>query len=221
MRARTFDSLVDEHVRRWEMEQQTVRRSAPPLCIALSRLPRSGGAELGSRVATELGYEFFGRELVDYVAREHRVQRKLVATLDERTRSLIDRYADAFRMGAFTESDYLRHIIRAVTTIGHRGNAVLLGRGSAYILEPERTLRVLVVAPRAHRAERLASSEGISQAEATRLLPKLDDERREFLAAFVVEPDDPTLYDLVVNTGTLGMEAAVSQVCAALESRRP
>ena len=221
MRARTFDSLVDEHVRRWDMEQRALRGRSAPACIAISRLPRSGGAELGSRVATELGYEFFGRELVDYIAREHRVQRKLVASLDEHARSAIDRYVDAFRMGAFTESDYLRHVVRAVTTIGHRGNVVLLGRGSAYILEPEQTLRVLVVAPRAHRAERLASSEGISRAEAMRLLAKLDDERREFLAGFGVEPDDPTLYDLVVNTGTLGMAAAVSQVLAALESRRP
>ena len=78
---------------------------------------------------------------------------------------------------------------------------------------------MLVVAPAEQRAARLAKREGLSSSEAHRRLAREDEQRREFLAQFGVNPDDPALYDLVVNTETLGPDAAVTLVMAALQAR--
>ena len=61
---RSLEQLVRQQVHRWQLMEQR-QPAAPPSCIAISRLPGSGGAEVGLRVAGALGYAFFGIELVE------------------------------------------------------------------------------------------------------------------------------------------------------------
>ena len=85
-------------------------------------------------------------------------------------RGTIERYlVDAFRGARFTESDYLRHLVRTVAALGERGAAVILGRGSVFILPPERALRVFLVAPREHRLERIAKQEHLARTRPKRV----------------------------------------------------
>ena len=103
----SLDDLVNAQVLRWQAREkaQSVRRTTP--CIALSRLPGSGAAELGLRVADALGFGFFGIEIVDQIARARGVRRELVADLDERTREGIERWVSlTLRREEFRESDY-------------------------------------------------------------------------------------------------------------------
>jgi cytidylate kinase len=221
--SRNLEDLVERQVRLWEAERQV--HAPPPRgpCIALSRQPGAGAAELGRRVAELLDYGFFGIEIVDRIARELGVQRRLVEGLDERVSSGIERYvADAFRTRPFTETDYLRAVVRTIATLGERGRAVILGRGAPHILPPTRALRVLVVAPREARIARIARDEGLAPREAGEVVAQRDAERLRFLRHdFGVEADDPTLYDLAVNTETLGLEASASLVIDALRRRFP
>lgn len=214
---RSLQALVDEHVARWELARRREQRPAP--CVALSRLPGSGGEEFGHLLAERLGYGFFGIEIVDRIAREQHIPRELVAGLDEHVRTMIDRYVfDAMRR--FTEDDYLRQVVRTLTTIAEQGGAVLLGRGATCILPPERTLRVLVVAPRTLRLERIAKSHHQSAQEAEATLTQQEEARRAFYAHhFGSDPDEAGGYDLVVNTGTLGMEPSVHLAAEALHGK--
>jgi cytidylate kinase len=99
---------------------------------------------------------------------------------------------------------------------------IVLGRGACHILPPERTLRVLVVAPRHFRLGRLARTRKLSEAEAEATLIREDDERRAFLKHhFGTLADDPLDYDLVVNTGAVGLDAAARIVLEALWDRFP
>jgi cytidylate kinase len=189
--------------------------------VALSRLPGAGALELGRRLADRLGYAFFDIELVDQIAREAGLRAELVRDVDEHVRSAIGRIvAEAFRHERFTESDYVRHLVHVVASLGERGAAVILGRGSPFILSPDRALRVLVVAPREARLERIAKREGLSRPDAERRLARLDAERREFnLHHFGVDADAPTLYDLCLNTAQLSFDAAADVAVAALRAR--
>ena len=220
MAARGIDAMVERQGRRFELERRDQIHQVPP-CIALSRLPRSGGADLGRRLAGQLDFDFFGIEIVDQMARELGIERHLVLELDEHVRSVVDRYlADSFRPRAVNESQYLQRLVRILTNIGQGGGAVILGRGSCYVLPQERTLRVLVVAPRTYRIERLAREVGVPPEEADNRLNVEDAERREFIGHhFGVDPDSSTLYDLVVNTGTLGLDAASALVGDALRAK--
>ncbi len=134
MAVRSIQELVERQGRRWELERRRPTPSPAP-CVALSRLPRSGAAELGHSVADKLEFGFFGIEIVEHMARELGTQHQLLALLDEHVRNVIDRYvADSFRRKPLTESTYLRQLLRTLTTLGEGGGAVILGRGSPYVL---------------------------------------------------------------------------------------
>jgi cytidylate kinase len=217
-RPRTLESLVEEHVQRWAVEQRAgTARRAP--CIALSRLPGAGGVELGQAVADALDYTFFGIEIVDQIAQEGNVERQLVADLDEHVRSALERYVlDALR--PFNENHYLKQVVRTVTTLAERGGAVFLGRGATFILPPERCLRVLVVAPIEQRLERIAKADNLRPKHALDRLSYQEEERRAFYKHhFHADPDHPAGYDLVVNTGTLGLDNAVDVVVEAFRRK--
>jgi cytidylate kinase len=220
---RSLDALVAYQVQRWTLQEQRRAPDGPLLCIAMSRLPASGAEEVGKSVAERLGFGFFGIEIVDQIARERGIQRDLVEGVDERLRSTIDRWViDSFRRRRFNESDYLRGVVRTIATLGERGLAVILGRGSPFILSEERTLRVLVVAPRTWRIARRAEESGISVAKATERVESDDEDRQHFLRTdFKVDPDDPSHYDLVVNTARLGIDGAAELIVEALRRTFP
>jgi cytidylate kinase len=218
-------ALINRQIRRSELlrRAQSSRSPVAAPCIALSRLPGSGGSELGQRVAERLGYEFFGIEIVDRIATAAHARRQLVEALDERVRMGIELYtADVFGREVFHESEYVRWLIHTIAGLGEHGGAVILGRGAAYILQPERTLRVLVVAPTAARVARVAREESLPAAEAARRVARGDQDRREFVRHhFKTNPDDPSLYDVAVNTETLGLVGATELVLRAFERRFP
>jgi cytidylate kinase len=218
---RSLEGLVATQVLRWQDEERRRKSARRAPCVALSRLPGSGAAEVGTQVATALGYGFFGIEIVDHIARENRVQRELVADLDERAHAGIERWvSETFRRHAFDENDYLREVVRTLGTLSERGQAVVVGRGSPYVMPAERTLRVLVVAPRAARIERFAKSRELSPSDAERALVREEAERLEFLRRhFRIEPNDASLYDVAVNTGALGIEGAAELVLAAFRTK--
>jgi cytidylate kinase len=190
----TLDELVHRQFRSWESTRRSRAGEVNRPCVALSRLPGAGAVELGQRLADRLGYAFFGIEIVDRIAQRTGLRHELVAGVDEHVRSAIERYvADSFRAEHFNESDFL---------------------------PPVRALRVLIVAPRAVRVERVAKREGLSAEQAERRIDALDAERREFLLHhFQREPDAPEGFDLALNTGTLPLHAAVDLVEQALRAR--
>lgn len=221
MARNSIGELVEQQTRRWQKAHEDAKQKAPKPSIALSRLPFSGATELAQMLGVRLDFGIFGHEIVDQIAAEEGVNKSLVEGLDERVESAIERHIlDGFRHRNFTESDYLRDAVRIVSTLGMRGNTVVLGRGGACILPVEHTLRVLVVAPQEWRRDRLAGIHKISSDEATERLQRDDAGRAEFWKHhFGVEHTDPLLYDLVVNTGSLTIEGGAHLVEAAFKQR--
>jgi cytidylate kinase len=111
---------------------------------------------------------------------------------------------------------YREHLVRVVGAIATHGRAVILGRGAHLILDPHRALRVLVAAPLAARVREVAHRCGLSEREARAMIQRVERERNGFLAQhFRAEAGDVTTFDLVVNTGALGIEGAIETVCGA------
>ena len=220
---RSLEALVAQQVARWNAARKA--GEAPPRtpCVAMSRLPFALGGDVGRRVAERLDYGFFGRELIDEIERIEGVQHRLIEGVDERIRDTIARYvSSAIARESFNESDYLKTVVRTLTTLSQRGMAVILGRGAPFVLSAEQALRVLVVAPWEQRLENFMKAERLEREDAHKRLERIDVRRAEFARhQFGVDQSNPVLYDLVVNTGTLGVEGAADLVVAALAQRFP
>ncbi|HBZ68443.1 MAG TPA: hypothetical protein DEP35_01275 [Deltaproteobacteria bacterium] len=221
--AHGIHELVERQVRFWRVQGASPRAAPPNPCIALSRLPHSGAAMIGRELAERLGYGYFGIEIVEQIAREQGVARRLVEGLDEHVRNVIERYAvDALRGRAVTEVEYLSSLVRVIATLGERGGAVILGRGASFILPPSQALRVFLVAPREVRAARFARARERPEGEVLRLLEAEDADRLAFLRHhFGRDPNDPVLYDLSLNTGNFSRAEAVEMIIEGLVRRFP
>ena len=211
-------------MKRWHLEarQQRLRPRRP--CIALSRLPGSGADDLGRLLAERLGYAFCSIEIVDRIARLAGIQQELVAGMDERVRGGVEAVMDGLRNrpAPFNEGGYVGRLVRVIATLGEGGSAVIVGRGSPYVLGADRALRVLVVAPREERVERLAKRYSLPLDEARARLEREDESRRLFIQrSFRMDPDDASLYDLALNTGTIGIEGAADLIEEVLARRWP
>jgi cytidylate kinase len=219
------DRLVEQMVRRWRSAEGRARPRTYPPCIAISRQPGAGAETLGRRVASQLGFDFFGIDLVDRIAREVGVEREQVAQLDEHVRSGVGRFVIeglGNRHMAFDEAAYRQQLVRTLSALSDRGRAVVLGRGSPYLMPAARTLRLLVVAPWPDRVATIAERHGLSADEASTRLTREETDRRNFLERlFRVDADDPSLYDLVVNPATLGPDLAVDAVVETMRQRFP
>lgn len=220
----SVDQLVNQKILLWEEERRIASRKRlqgqePMICV--SREYGARGAAMARTVAERLGFQFYSQELIQEIAEVARVRQQLVASLDERLQDRISEWVvGLMKRDGFTPSDYLRNLSKVVLTLARHGRGVVVGRGAHFILERKSTLRVRVVSPLDTRAARIAQRDGLSLDEARATIRRIDAERVAFNRRhYGANLADPVNYDLIVNTGTLGLEGATNQVVAAFESR--
>lgn len=223
MMHRSIDELVEEQFHRWQLEQRRRAESAQPHhpkpMITFSRQHGSGGAELAQHLAERLGYSFWHKEILHEIATNSAKSERLVASFDERRRSVIAELVANLVLANRAQSDYVRGLAKVLHAIATHGGAVIVGRGAQYLLDPATVLRVLVVAPLEVRVKNLIAS-GHPEAEARKTAAAIDHERAEFIrTTFHHHAEDVLDYDLVLNLGHLPKDRALDVVLAALRAR--
>lgn len=222
---RNITNLVEEQIRRWQIEQERCRQDAacreepyePPAVISISRETGTEGHRVGCAVGDLLGIPLYDREIVEHIAASERVQVQTVETLDERAQNRLDDYLLAlFRERNFDRSDYLKALTRTVTALWGHGRCILLGRGAGYIVSRRYSLSVRLVAPLAHRVRTLSRVAELSELEALRAVSQTDADRAAFVKRYFGRNiEDPLDYDLVVNLAGLGVEGAAAVIAEA------
>ncbi len=108
-----------------------------------------------------------------------------------------------------------------IYSVSRSGNGVILGHGSQILLRDFGcAFHVFIHASDSYRIDNLMAQRGLNRKAAEKLISKTDHERRGFLRfAFHMEWNDPSLYDLVINTGKLGKEGAANLILDALKNQ--
>lgn len=139
---------------------------------------------------------------------------------------LIRPYPEGAKDHEVTSSDevddqrFFRVISETIKDLAKEGNVVIIGRGSNLVLKdsPD-VLHVGVVAPLEFRIEMTMQRNGIDRAEAENYIADEEWSRINFFKKhFKANPDDPILYDMMVNPGKLGIETSANVIVQALES---
>ena len=108
----------------------------------------------------------------------------------------------------------VQHTTRTILRLASLGHAILVGRGSHVITARfPNVLHVRLVAPFATRVRYTADRHHLTDAEAAKKLHEQDHSRRRYLRAyFNSDIDDPTRYDIIINTGRLGFTRSVDVI---------
>ncbi len=210
--------------------------------ITISRQVGSGCRQIVEQVCQRLGYSYFDKNLLVREATRLGLSEQEIIDFSEesyKTRTLLENlFAPGARILARVpicrrdesgvEKKYIRHLdeidaIHMIQTVLHaayrRDNIVIVGRGGQVILQKKPdVLHVRLVAPLEARVRRLQEQEGWDAEKARQYALERDRATAEFLYRFFkVEWDDPTLYNLVIDTGQVDLSAAADQIIQAVE----
>jgi cytidylate kinase len=209
--------------------------------VTITRLYGAGGADVGKMVSERLGWNLLDRQLIDEVAARLRVPETEVAERDEQPSSFLDslllalgstsiEFAAAGDVPAWTppfetQAGDTRHAVvrltQEVIREAARGDAVIVGRGSSYILRDHpQALHVFLIAPTDFRVGVVQERSGLSEEEARRRLKETDANRAAAIKQLYGHDwAQPSHYDLVLNTGRLGFGLAADLVVAAARAK--
>ena len=219
---RSIEAIVEDQVHRWQLLRQKPAEARTRPVVTVTGQHGARGDELSERLASELGFDRFDREIIQRVAESAHLSERVVASMDMKKRELLTDWLAAFATrNTLSPAEYKYHLAHVIGAIAHQGGAVIVGRG-AHLLLKGRALRVLAVAPHEERVRTVMESEGLPERDARRRIEEVESDRHAFiLMHYHAEFSDPTAYDLVVNTAALGLDGAIAAIRAALARWRP
>ncbi len=205
--------IVQEQLEKWQRE----KKPENVFTITISRQAGAGGSEIARLLAQKTKMDLMAGQIIQHVAESSKMSTKVVETLDEKAMTTMESWINSmFVSRHLWPSDYLKHLTSVIATIGKHGNAIIVGRGAGYILPPETTFRVKIIAPLEYRIQSMMRIRNLSRPDAQSYIEKRDADRIAFVKKyFQADAMDPLNYDLVINTEKVGIEGAVDTILIA------
>jgi cytidylate kinase len=228
-----MSNLVEKACRHWEAQRRAAAakrdlspRASHALTIAISREAGTQGTSVAKEVGRQLGWHVYDHELLECIAQDMGLRTSLLESVDERQQGWLLETAEAAFLSApekgdwvplVTESGYVHHLIKVVLALGLHGECVIVGRGAAFILPAETTLRVRLIGSVRERIATWSCKLAISKREAARQVRMTDHERIDFVQNhFFKDPNDPRNYDLVLNAPRLSLALSAQVIVETL-----
>ena len=199
--------------------------------ICISREFGSGGRQVATLLAEQLGIPCYDKALLELTAREHGLSQQIVETMDERPVSWT---AMGFPMGLRNPykadfSDAMHYVINdrifhlTAETIRHvaaEGSCVIVGRVAEEILRGDPDVcSVFIHAKSEDRIKRIMAAEQVDEGSAARLIRKNDKNRANYHNFYSSRKwGECASYDLSISTSTFGIEGTVQQIITALSA---
>jgi len=218
-KTRSIEQMIEEQVRRWQIMRKEEKKEEERISVVtFSREHGSGGDILAERLAKKLGYELFHQEVLHNMAESARVSVQFLETLDEKGVSVLDEWISSLVDRRHLWPDrYLQHLMKIVGTIGNHGQAIIIGRGSNFVLPPDKRLSIRVIAPMEERIRNVSKELDITVEEAKQRVIKTESDRKAFIKKyFNADIADIFNYDLIINTENLSIDDAINIINGAL-----
>ncbi len=176
--------------------------------ITISKSLGCGSGTIAEIVADELELELYDRQRFQQEAVKIGISSQELECLAENIPSIFK------RLFGNKPQRYNELLGCMVYELARRGNGIIIGCGSPLFLKQfSSVLKVLLWASECCRKEHLVDWHGLSAAEAEKMIRKCDRQRKAFWRC-IGHPgcDDPSLYDVVIDTEKMDMEGAVDRI---------
>lgn len=227
-----IEQIIERQVRSWELRRrlageggEVARAALAHLSegpwLAISRQLGAGGGELAKTLGHELGWPVYDQQILAAIAQQTHSREKILSRLDEQVVAPFQEFlARLLVRDDPSQLGYLKEMIQVVWGLARQGHAIILGRAANHYLDGRFGLRLRLVAPLEERVARVARAQALTEAAARERVLEHDLHRRQFIEQyFGGNIDDPLAYDLVLNTGTLGVETAARTALTALRGK--
>ncbi len=193
------------------------------IVITIGREYGSGGHEIGEKLAKELGFSFYDKNLLQIVAEKSGLKEQVLQKADEAAANpLFTPYYPAGIDPGSLNDRVFKMQADLIKEKANTENCVIVGRCANYVLEDrENIIRVFIYADIEKRINRIMSRQGIVDRDlALKLIKKTDKQRRAYYQ-FYSEMKWGRMegQDLLINSGLLGIDGTVAMLKAVVEQK--
>ena len=184
------------------------------MIVTISRQPGSGGEEIARSLAEKKGFRIFDKEVLRGKLIELEVPEPMIDRYDEKKPGIWSGFSEA-------KEKYLHFMKKAILEFAMEGDCVLLGRGTQVLFSGiPGVVKVRIVAPVGQCALRFSEEHGYYLKEAEKIIRHINNEREGFYKSFFHRKlDSFMLYDLIINTEFLDVDASLSLIEDAIETK--
>lgn len=178
--------------------------------ITISREFGSGGREIGKRLADELGYAYYDKEIVSAIAEKHELDENYVAYALEGSmfRNYPIHFGRTFSYTPTLISNDTKLFVeqnKLLRELASVGNCVIVGRAADVILKEYSPFNLFVYADMSSKVrrcqERAQEDERVTAKEMEKKIKRIDADRRRYHGMISDVPwGDKKGYHLCVNT---------------------
>jgi cytidylate kinase len=208
------------------------------IVVTIARQCGSGGSEIGRILARHASLHYLDHEIIDEVARRSGVTVEQAENQDEQTAGPVGYMLEALNTNALFNLNYSKLLQRQVPNtsdpaheqayfsltqrvvleMASSGDAVIIGRGSQFLLRGlPRVLHVYVFAPLPRRIENVREHFQLTREQAIELIERRDGETENYLRHYYgSDGTQSELYHLLINTGLFSFETAADLIVQAL-----
>lgn len=190
--------------------------------ITVSREFGSGGREVGKRLADELGYKYYDREIVTEIAKKTELNEEYVAHILEQGGfgHIPVHFGRTFSYAAIMPQSTINLFSeqhKIIKELAKRDNCVIVGRAADVILKDYNPINLFVYADMASKIERCQKREDVKENVSLKSLEKnikkIDSERAKYHELFSdIAWGDKAGYHLCINTTGVDIKKIVPKI---------
>ena len=189
------------------------------MVITLGRQHGSNGHLIAKKLAEELNYRCFDKEIVDEAASNSKFSREIFASFDEkRVPAYIMPTPHFFGVneGFKLNIQVVNAQFDTIKAIAEKDNCIFVGRCADYILRDRKNLlRVFIKSDMDTRIKTLSERKGLTEDQARKLIKEVDKDRSSFYRYNTDQIwGESENYDLCIDSGKVSIEGAVEVIKA-------
>ena len=200
--------------------------------ITIGREFGSGGRELGYKLAKELGYAYYDKQILSEIVDETKFSKEYVQEILENKISymLPTTYAVGMSIGNEYQIQQMQNIIKAqtdvITNMATKSSCVIVGRCADYILkdvEDIQLFRIFVYADMDSRMkrcrDRAPEGENFTDKELEKHIKAVDKNRAGYYSDFTLQKwGDKSNYDMCINTTNINIDDIIPHLSKMFDS---
>lgn len=185
--------------------------------ITISRQYASGGRTIGKMVAETLNIPLYDSKIIQDTMKKTGFSEEIVEATEQRvTNSFLFNLA----MGVDDAHNHMKQIEKVehemIQDYVKKGPCVIVGRSANFLLEEKDSLHVFIYSDKKDRILYATNQYEVDEKQAKQMIERTDHERKiHALSFYGKEWGSKDNYDLLLNSGRLGIERCVELIVAA------
>lgn len=194
------------------------------LIVTIGRQYGSGGSETGKRLAEELGIGFYDKNILRMNSDESGIKESYFHLADEKAGNKLlykiissltpEKGSPSFGSDLISADNLFRFQSEVIRKLAAAESCVIIGRCADYVLEGmDGLVRVFLYAAPEFRENRIRAKDLYEPREVEKNIKRIDRERRDYHRYYTgTDWENLSNYDLIVNTGKVGVDGAVQVI---------